>query len=56
MNLIIIDYGSGNLRSVENAFFNSITENNLNCKIKVTNNLQLITNACLLYTSDAADD
>ena len=48
MNLIIIDYGSGNLRSVENAFFNSITENNLKCKIKVTSNLQSITNADLL--------
>ena len=48
MNLIIIDYGSGNLRSVENAFFNSITENNLKCKIKVTSNLQSITNADFL--------
>ena len=48
MNLIIIDYGSGNLRSVENAFFNSITENNLKCKIKVTSNLQAITAADLL--------
>ena len=48
MNLIIIDYGSGNLRSVENAFFNSITENNLKYKIKVTSNLQSITNADFL--------
>ena len=48
MNLIIIDYGSGNLRSVENAFLNSITENNLKCKIKVTSNLQSIANADFL--------
>ena len=30
MYLTIIDYGSGNLRSVENAFSNSITDNNTN--------------------------
>ena len=30
MNLVIIDYGSGNLRSVENAFKISINNNNLN--------------------------
>ena len=36
MNLVIIDYGSGNLRSVENAFKNSIMANNLNFKIEVT--------------------
>ena len=48
MNLIIIDYGSGNLRSVENAFSNSITENNLKYEIKVTSDLQLISNADLL--------
>ena len=48
MNLIIIDYGSGNLRSVENAFFNSIIENDLKCTIKVTNNLHSITNADFL--------
>ena len=45
MNLIIIDYGSGNLRSVENAFLKSITENNLNCNVQVTNNLRAIINA-----------
>ncbi len=45
MKLIIIDYGSGNLRSVENAFLNSINENNLKCKIEVTNNLNTISNA-----------
>tara|TARA_B100000989_G_scaffold298859_1_gene290536 strand:- start:5955 stop:6614 length:660 start_codon:yes stop_codon:yes gene_type:complete len=45
MKLIIIDYGSGNLRSVENAFLNSIADNNLNCTIEVTNNLHKITNA-----------
>ena len=49
MNLIIIDYGSGNLRSVKNAFLNSINENDLRCKIEVTNNLHLIINAdCLV--------
>lgn len=45
MKLIIIDYGSGNLKSVENAFLKSITENNLKCKIEVTNNLKTITKA-----------
>ena len=45
MKLIIIDYGSGNLRSVENAFLNSITKNSLKCKIEVTNNLHKIINA-----------
>ena len=45
MKLIIIDYGSGNLRSVENAFINSISDINLNCKIQVTNNLHTIINA-----------
>ena len=42
MNLIIIDYGSGNLKSVENAFLNSINENNLRCNVKVTNDLNSI--------------
>ena len=42
MNLVIIDYGSGNLRSVENAFKNSIRMNNLKVTIKVTNNLNFI--------------
>tara|TARA_B100001093_G_scaffold506666_1_gene565979 strand:+ start:1130 stop:1783 length:654 start_codon:yes stop_codon:yes gene_type:complete len=45
MNLIIIDYGSGNLKSVENAFLNSINENNLSCNVKVTNNLNSIIDA-----------
>ncbi len=48
MNLIIIDYGSGNLKSVENAFLNAINENNLICNIKVTSNLNSITNADFL--------
>ena len=42
MNLVIIDYGSGNLRSVENAFKISINNNNLNFKVYVSNNLKLI--------------
>ena len=41
MNLTIIDYGSGNLRSVENAFSNVITDNNLKYNIKVTSSLWL---------------
>ena len=45
MNLVIIDYGSGNLRSVENAFKNSIMANNLNFKIEVTKNLNVISEA-----------
>ena len=45
MNLVIIDYGSGNLRSVENAFKNSVKTNRLNFKIQVTNELELISNA-----------
>ena len=45
MNLIIIDYGSGNLRSVENAFLKTIKENNLNYNIRVTNDLNSIVNA-----------
>ena len=42
MNLVIIDYGSGNLRSVENAFKNSVKTNKLNFTIKVTNELAII--------------
>lgn len=42
MDLAIIDYGSGNLKSVENAFLNAISEINIKCKIKVTNDLKLI--------------
>ena len=45
MNLVIIDYGSGNLRSVENAFKNSVKINNLNFTIQVTNKLELISKA-----------
>ena len=45
MNLVIIDYGSGNLRSVENSFKNSVKNNNLNLKIQVTNKLDLISKA-----------
>ena len=45
MNLVIIDYGSGNLRSVENAFKNSVKTNKLNFKIQVTNELELISKA-----------
>ena len=33
MKIVIIDYGSGNLRSVENAFKISINNNNLNFKV-----------------------
>ncbi len=45
MNLAIIDYGSGNLRSVENAFKNSVKKNKLKFKIQVTNKLDLISKA-----------
>ena len=45
MKLVIIDYGSGNLRSVENAFKNSIKTNKLKFSINVTNKLDLISNA-----------
>ena len=48
MYLTIIDYGSGNLRSVENAFSNAITDNNLKCKIRVTSDIHIIANADLL--------
>ena len=48
MDLTIIDYGSGNLRSVENAFSNAITDNNLKCKIRVTSDIHIIANADLL--------
>ena len=39
MKLVIIDYGSGNLRSVENAFRKSITDNKFRINIEVTNEL-----------------
>ena len=45
MNLVIIDYGSGNLRSVENAFKNTVAINKLKFKIIVTNNLNIISDA-----------
>ena len=45
MNLVIIDYGSGNLKSVENAFKNSVQRNKLKFTIKVTNKLNLISQA-----------
>ncbi len=48
MELIIIDYGSGNLRSVENAFCNAITDNNIKCRIRVTNDLHTVANADFL--------
>ena len=45
MNLVIIDYGSGNLRSVENAFKISVKRNRLKFTIQVTNKLDLISEA-----------
>ncbi len=45
MNLVIIDYGSGNLRSVENAFKISVNTNKLDFTIQVTNELELISKA-----------
>ncbi|MDC1375889.1 imidazole glycerol phosphate synthase subunit HisH [bacterium] len=45
MKLVIIDYGSGNLKSVENAFKNSIKDNNLNFNIEVTCELNSIINS-----------
>ena len=45
MKIVIIDYGSGNLRSVENAFKHSINTNNLNFEVFVTNKLNLIRGA-----------
>ena len=45
MKIVIIDDGSGNLRSVENAFKYSINNNNLNYKVIVTNKLNLIKEA-----------
>jgi imidazole glycerol-phosphate synthase subunit HisH len=48
MKLVIIDYGSGNLKSVENAFKNSIKDNDLNLQIEVTNELKLILKSDLI--------
>ncbi len=45
MNLVIIDYGSGNLRSVENAFKISVKTYKLDFTIQVTNKLDLISRA-----------
>ena len=42
MKIVIIDYGSGNLKSVENAFKLSINDNNLKFKVIVTDNLNII--------------
>lgn len=48
MKLVIIDYGSGNLKSVENAFKNSIKNNDLNFNIEVTNELKSIIKSDLI--------
>ena len=48
MKLVIIDYGSGNLKSVENAFKNSIKDNGLNFNIEVTSKLNSIINSDLI--------
>ena len=45
MNLVIIDYGSGNLKSVENAFKNTVQIKKLKFTIQVTNKLDLISKA-----------
>ena len=45
MNLVIIDYGSGNLKSVENAFKNTVNIKKLKFTIQVTNKLDLISKA-----------
>ena len=45
MKLVIIDYGSGNLKSVENAFKFCVKTNNLKCSIDVTDNLNSISKA-----------
>jgi imidazole glycerol-phosphate synthase subunit HisH len=48
MKVVIIDHGSGNLKSVENAFKNSINDNNLNFNVEVTSELVSITNSDLI--------
>jgi glutamine amidotransferase len=48
MKLVIIDYGSGNLKSVENAFQNSIKDNDLNFNIEVTSELKTIIKSDLI--------
>ncbi len=45
MKIVIIDYGSGNLKSVENAFKFSISNNDLNYEILVTSNFRRIKEA-----------
>ena len=45
MNLVIIDYGSGNLRSVENAFKKAVETNNLKFTVQVSDKLDLISKA-----------
>ena len=45
MKLVIIDYGSGNLKSVENAFIYCVKTNNLKFSIEVTDNLSSISEA-----------
>ena len=45
MKLVIIDYGSGNLKSVENAFMYCVRTNNLKFSIEVTDNLNSISKA-----------
>jgi len=45
MKLVIIDYGSGNLKSVENAFKHCVRTNNLKFSIQVTDNLDSISKA-----------
>ena len=45
MNLTIIDYGSGNLKSVENSFKNTVRIKKLKFTIQVTNKLDLISKA-----------
>ena len=45
MKLVIIDYGSGNLKSVENAFMYCVRTNNLKFSIEVTDDLISISKA-----------
>ena len=45
MNVAIIDYDSGNLRSVSKSFERSINNLSINCKVTVTNDPELVKNA-----------
>ena len=45
MKIVIIDYGSGNLKSVENAFIETINNNDLNFSVEVSNQLYSIKEA-----------